>query len=88
MTYGGAGAIFPLLALAFLALPITLLWVFKGSGKKQNRHIIGFGQLAIFVVSIVLFFTQVELLQIIGLFVAFIVLLSMLLTPLIFKKRV
>ena len=88
MTYGGAGAIFPLLALAFLALPVTLLWVFKGSGKKQNRRIIGFGQLAIFVVSIVLFFTQVELFQIIGLSVAFIVILSMLLTPLIFKKCV
>ena len=88
MTHGGAGAIFPLLALFFLALPIILFWVFRGSGNFQKRRLIGFSQIAVLVLSIVLFFTGIEQLQSIGFGTAFIVLLSMLLTPVIFKNRV
>ena len=44
MTHGGVGAIFPLLALLVLALPIILFWVFRGSGNFQKRRLIGFSQ--------------------------------------------
>ena len=88
MTHGGAGAIFPLLALFVLALPIILFWVFRGSGNFQKRRLIGFSQLAVLVLSIVLFLTGIEQLQSIGFGTAFIILLSMLLTPIIFKNRV
>jgi len=88
VTHGGAGAIFPLIALFVLALPIILFWIFRGSGNFQKRRLIGFSQLAMLVLSIVLFFTGIEQLQSIGFGSAFIILLSMLLTPIIFKNRV
>lgn len=88
MTHGGAGAIFPLLVLVTLALPIILFWIFRGSGNYHKRRMIGFMQLAILVISIVLFFTGIGSLQSIGFVIAFIVLLSMLLTPILFKNRV
>ena len=88
MTHGGAGAIFPLLALLVLALPIILFWVFRGSDNFQKRRLIGFSQLAVLALSIVLFFTGIEQLQSICFGTAFIILLSMLFTPVIFKNRV
>ena len=87
MTYGGAGAIVPLLALLVLALPINLFWVFRGSGSFQKRRLIGVSQLAVLGLSIVLFFIRSDQLQSVGLGTAFIVLLSMLLTPVVFKNR-
>ena len=88
MTHGGAGAMLPLLILLLLALPITLLWVFKGPGKSSNRRVIGFSQIAILVGSLILLFIQVESIQSIAFVSAFVVLLCMLLTPAIFKNRV
>jgi hypothetical protein len=87
VTYGGAGAVFPLLVLFILSLPIILIWIFRGAGSYKKRRIIGFIQLAILTIAIVLFFTGVELLQNIGFGTAFIVLITMLLTPVIFKHR-
>ena len=88
VTHAGAGAIFPLLALFILALPIILFWIFRGAGNFHKRRIIGFIQLAILVISIALFFTGISSLQSIGFATAFTVLISMLLTPIIFKNRV
>lgn len=88
MTHGGAGAIFPLLVLVVLALPIILFWIFRGAGSFQKRRVIGFIQLVILVISIVLFFTGIGSLQNFGFATAFIVLISILLTPIIFKSRV
>jgi len=88
VTYGGAGAVFPLFVLFILSLPIILIWIFRGAGSYQKRRIIGFIQLAILTIAIVLLFTSVELLQSIGFGTAFIVLITMLLTPVIFKHRV
>ena len=88
MTHGGAGAVFPLLILFVLALPIILFWIFRGAGSFYKRRIIGFIQLAILAISIGLFFTGVSTLQSIGFGAAFIILMSMLLTPVIFKNRV
>jgi hypothetical protein len=88
VTYGGAGAVFPLFVLFILSLPIILIWIFRGAGSYQKRRLIGFIQLAILSIAILLFFTGVELLQSIGFGTAFIVLITMLLTPVIFKHRV
>ena len=63
MTHGGAGAIFPLLILFVLALPVILFWIFRGTGSFHKRRIIGFIQLAILVISIGLFFTGIGSLQ-------------------------
>ena len=88
MTHGGAGAVFPLFILFVLALPIILLWIFRGAGSFHKRRIIGFIQLTILVISIGLFFTGIGTLQSIGFGTAFIILMCMLLTPIIFKNRV
>ena len=71
-----------------LALPIILFWVLRGSGNFQKGRLIGLSQLAVLAISIVLFFTGIEPLQSICFGAAFIILLSMLLTPVIFKNRV
>ena len=88
MTYGGAGAIFPILVLFALALPIILLWVFRGAGSFQKRRLIGCIQFTVLAISMALFFTEIARLQTIGICTAFFILLSMLLTPIVFKNRV
>ena len=88
MTHGGAGAIFALFALVVLALPIILVWIFRGVGNLHKRRVIGLIELAILVVSTVLIFTGIGALQSIGFGTASIILISMLLTPIIFKNRV
>ena len=88
MTYGGAGAIFPSLVLFVIALPVNLIWIFRGSGNLYKRRVIGFSQLAILVISIALFLTGVNSLQSFALGTAFIVLISMLLTPILFRNKV
>ena len=88
MTYGGAGAIFPLLILLILSLPIVLIWIFRGTGNKRKRRVIGFSQIAMLFITITMFFSGVSYLQSIGFITAFIVLIAMLFTPLIFKNKV
>lgn len=88
MTHGGAGAILPLLILLVLSLPIILLWIFRGAGNPRKRRIIGCSQIAIFAVSIILFFSGISSLQSFGLATAFIVLIVMLFTPMVCKNRV
>jgi hypothetical protein len=88
VTHGGAGAIFALFILVVLALPVILIWIFRGAGNFHKRRVIGFIQLAILVVSTVLIFTGIGSLQSIGFGTASIILTSMLLTPIIFNNRV
>jgi hypothetical protein len=88
LTHGGAGAIFLLIILLILSLPIVLIWVFRGAGNAKKRSVIGFSQIALFAIAIVLFFSGVSYLQSIGFLAAFIVLIAMLFTPLVFKSRV
>ncbi len=88
MTHGGAGAIFPLLILLVLSLPIILFWIFRGAGNSRKRRVIGFSQIAILVVSTLTFFSSVGALQSFAFASAFIVLIVMLFTPILFKNRV
>ncbi|WP_038199332.1 hypothetical protein [Vibrio nigripulchritudo] len=88
MTHGGAGAIFPLLILLLVSLPTTLIWVFRGQGNARKRRVIGFSQVAICAIAIILCFSGVTYLQSIGFVGAFIVLIAMLFTPLVLKNRV
>jgi hypothetical protein len=88
VTHAGAGAIFPLLALFVLCLPITLFWIFRGSGNFKRRRIIGFSQLAVLALSVVLFCTETGQLKNIAFVIAFVVLVSMLVTPIILKSSI
>jgi len=88
VTHGVAGAIFPILILLLVCLPITLIWVFRGQGNARKRRVIGFSQITILGIAITLFFSDVTYLQNIGFVAAFIVLIAMLFTALALKNRV
>ncbi len=88
MTHGGAGAIFPLIILLVLSLPIILLWIFRWAGNPRKRRIIGCSQISIFALSTILIFSGISSLQSFGLATAFIVLIAMLFTPMACKNRV
>lgn len=88
MTHGGAGAIFPLFILLILSLPIVLIWIFRGAGNSRKRRVIGFFQIVILFIAITLIFSGVSYLQSIGFVSAFIVLIAMLFTPVVFKNKV
>lgn len=88
MTHGGAGAMFLLLILLLVSLPINLIWVFRGQGNAKKKRVLGFSQIAIFAVAIILCFSDVTYFQTIGFVAAFIVLIAMLFTPVVLKNRV
>ncbi len=88
MTHEGAGAMFLLLILLLVSLPINLIWVFRGQGNTKKKRVIGFSQIAIFAVAIILCFSDVTYFQTIGFVAAFIVLIAMLFTPVVLKNRV
>jgi len=88
VTHGGAWIIFPLVFALVLSIPILLLWVYKGSGNYKRRKLIGFTQIIILVISIALFFTSIGLLQAIGLITCFVISISMLISPIVFKRLV
>ncbi|WP_039850192.1 hypothetical protein [Grimontia indica] len=87
MTHGGAGAILPLFILLLLSLSITLIWIFRGQGSARKRRVIGFSQIAIFGMAIILLFSDITYLQDIGFAAAFSVLITMLFTPVVLKNR-
>lgn len=87
MTHGGGGALYLLLILLLVSLPVTLIWLFHGQGNARKRRAIGFSQIGIFAIAIILFFSGVSYLQNIGLVAGFIVLITMLITPVVFKNR-
>lgn len=88
MTHGGAGAMFLLLILLLVSLPINLIWVFRGQGNAKKKRVIGFSQIAIFAVAIILCFSGVTYFQSIGFVAAFIILIAMFFTPVVLKNRV
>jgi len=88
VTHGGGGAIYPLLILLLVSLLVTLIWLFHGQGNAIKRRAVGFSQIAIFAIAIILFFSGVSYLHNIGFIAGFIVLIAMLLTPVVFKNSV
>lgn len=87
MVHAASGLLFPLLILFALSLPITLFWVFKGDGNCGKRGLIGFTQIAVLTIATLMCFSGVNIVQQAGVTIAFIILVIMLLTPMVFKNR-
>ena len=87
MTHGGGGALYLLLILILVSIPVTLIWLFHGQGNARKRRAIGFSQIAIFAIAIILFFSGVSYLQNIGFVDCFIVLIAILINNVVSKNR-
>lgn len=88
MTYGGAGALFPIIVLLILSVPILIIWVCRGAGNFKLRRNIGVSEIVILCIAVECFFTRIGRLQNVGLLMFAAVTIVMLLTPIIFKSLV
>ena len=89
MTPGGAGAAFPILVLLLLSLLVISAWLVSGHGSRKQRYIIGGIQLLLALALLFgLFFSSAESIRVFSILALFLLSISMLATPSIYKRAI